>query len=122
MPTLKELMGDKTRGDGRKFTKSWWDKDQWFEPIFYYEKEKSWVGLNAVGWMDDVDGPGLEFDHWQEWMPLKQTKKLKLYSPVIKTSDNNYVLTSMFGCEEHRKTYSDKNVVGWHEIEVEVSE
>jgi hypothetical protein len=125
MPTLKELMGDKTRGDGRKFTKPSWDSNEWFEPIFLTktsDKKEDWIwqGMMHTGIHESLYADWAS--DWHEWTPPKQTKKVKLYSPVIKTSDNTYVMASMFGCEEHRKTYSDKNVVGWNEIQVEVDE
>lgn len=117
MATLKELMGDKTRGDGRKFSILEWDTICWFEPI--YRAHDRWYGL-----MYDVR-PNSFYDFedcWKEWTPPKQTKKVKLYSALVKRDDGCYYILG--------NHYSDKSIfdrikdeiVGWHEVEVEVDE
>lgn len=59
MPTLKELMGDKTRGDGRRF----FDLTTRiiFEPI--YLADGLWYGLSAKGnsWVFEENG----FPTWE---------------------------------------------------------
>ena len=119
MATLKELMGDKTRGDGRRFTKSWWDKDRWFEPIFYYEKEKCWVGLNTDGWLNEISD---EYADWQEWTPPKKIKKVKVYRAIYKTHDGGYCASEYWGNKKEQNYCESRWVAGWEEKVVEVDE
>lgn len=118
MLTLEELMGDKTRGDGRKFTKTSWDSDRWYEPIFYYEKEKCWVGLNASGLMEKISEC---FGEWHEWTPPKQTKKVKLYRAIYKIGDL-YSLDLWLSYKGRPTNGSEGKLIGWQEMEVEVEE
>lgn len=118
MSTLKELMGDKTRGDGRKFAKANWDTDRWFEPIFYYEKVRCWIGLNTDGWLNEISDA---INDWNEWTPPKQTKKVKLYRPIRKIEETYYAIESwMTDKPWFLSQYND--IVGWQEMEVEVEE
>lgn len=117
MPTLKELMGDKTRGDGRKFARKSWPTNAWFEPIFL-SATNCWHGIkgdaNADLFPDSCDG-------WEEWPPPKQTKKVKLYRPIYKTETNEYVVDGWW--RSYKAENSDRGkAVGWQEMEVEVTE
>ena len=72
MATLKELMGDLTRGDGRKFRlkKGWWNFE-WFEPIFF--ACDSWFGIVNDGsgqtWTDE------NLDYWEPYTEPKEKRK-----------------------------------------------
>jgi len=72
MSTLKELMGDKTKGDGRKFALDWWDRDRWFEPIFK-DISGDWSGLRESGFLAYFPESG--YTEWEEWTPPKQTRR-----------------------------------------------
>lgn len=114
MATLKELMGDKTRGDGRKFSILEWDNSSWFEPI--YRAGDRWYGL-----MWDVR-PNSFYDFedcWEEWTPPKQTKKVKLYRPLYKTDFGTYSLGYWYNDKQIREF---GRIVCWQEMEVEVDE
>ena len=120
MSTLKELMGDKTKGDGRKFALDWWDRDRWFEPIFK-DISGDWSGLRESGFLAYFPDSG--YTEWEEWTPPKQTKKVKLYSPVYENLNN------LGYYESHKRFTSNKQdfletahekIVGWQEMEVEV--
>ena len=119
MATLKELIGDKTRGDGRKFFQLGWEKNEWFEP-YYLDRYKIWHGL-------DNDHESISFcfkyyNSWQEWTPPKETKKVKLYSPIgLKDNGKIYTIGQYANDKSVFNSGSDK-IVGWHEIEVEVDE
>ncbi len=118
MPTLKELMGDKTRGDGRRFTTKNDLPSDWFEPIFFYEKEKSFVGLNHYGWMIDVHETQ---GGWSEWQPPKNIKKVKLYRAIYKIGDL-YSLDLWLSYKGRPTNGSEGKLIGWQEMEVEVDE
>ncbi|NBU34083.1 hypothetical protein EBS40_05645 [bacterium] len=115
MATLKELMGDKTRGDGRKFSILEWENSSWFEPI--YRAHNRWYGL-----MYDVR-PNSFYDFedcWEEWTPPKQTKKVKLYRPIYESpTPGKYVLGDEAAVSKEYLIHPAK-LSGWHEIEVEV--
>lgn len=129
MATLKELMGDKTRGDGRKFTNNLMSSHEWFEPIFLAQSELCgdddyiWEGVDDLGFSDSYSD-SCNIRDWQEWTPPKQTKKVKLYSPIYENLNN------LGYYESHRYTSNKQDfletarekIVGWHEIEVEVDE
>jgi hypothetical protein len=118
MATLKELMGDKTRGDGRKFSILEWDTSSWFEPI--YRAGDRWYGL-----MWDVR-PNSFYDFedcWEEWTPPKQTKKVKLYRPIYCSYENHYrSRASDSDWHTDKKNFDSNSIVGWMEIEAEVDE
>ena len=110
-------MGDKTRGDGRKFAPETWDSNFWFEPIFLGISGR-WHGITSNGngdiYPDNVEG-------WREWTPPKQTKKVKLYRPIYKTETNEYVVDGWW--RSYKAENSDRGkAVGWQEMEVEVTE
>ena len=147
MATLKELMGDKTRGDGRKFRLTFWEADEYFEPIFK-DCDGDWYGIDHLKRFNstyDFQYDRSELDtevSWEEWTtpkvefyaevglygsPFKSIlkfgkKKVKLYSPVCRNSEGHLVMASLYGCEKYKKDFKEANCVGWHEIEVEVSE
>lgn len=120
MPTLKELMGDKTRGDGRKFARTNWPENEWFEPIFL-SAISCWYGMKHDGAADLFPDDGS--DKWHEWNPPKQTKKVKLYAPVRSIFDS-YVVDNMLYTSKQKSKFKDpyKTIFGWQEMEVEVTE
>jgi hypothetical protein len=114
MATLKELMGDKTRGDGRKFTLG---NDVWFEPIFK-DRGGKWTGLNDEGYCEEFSEG--EIYYWEEWM---QPKKVKLYRPIYRSYENHYrSRASDSNWHTDKKSFDSNSIVGWMEIEVEVTE
>jgi hypothetical protein len=132
MATLKELMGDKTRGDGRKFRRSDFAEDAWFEPIFkaYDCGEEVFCGIGQ-------DGESYSYSlhkrtDWQEWTPPKKTKKVVLYRPVFKrknqevyrmgvwVSQKTVTSTQYYTIGMNGRQWWD--VVSWQEMEVEVEE
>lgn len=136
MATLAELMGDKTRGDGRKFTKPNWLSHEWFEPIFL-TKQKAvgmgdwvWHGMMHTG---TYESPYADWStDWQEWTPPKKTKKVVLYRPVFKRKNQEVY---RMGVWVSQKTVTSAqyytigmngrqwwDVVSWQEMEVEVEE
>lgn len=114
MATLKELMGDLKRGDGRCFFDL--TLRLIFEPI--YLADGLWYGLSNNGnhYIFEENG----FPTWEIDKPAKPKKKVKVYSALVKRSDGCYF---MMGDHYSDKTIFDgiKNeIIGWHEIEVEV--
>lgn len=80
MATLKELLGDKVRGDGRKFIQNHWKNHEWFEPIFK-TKIGEWIGLSDEGY--DISVGEKEGDDWHEWPEAKPKKVVyeRMYAP-----------------------------------------
>ena len=112
MATLKELMGDKTRGDGRKFTLG---NDVWFEPIFK-DRGGKWTGLNDEGYSEEFSEG--EIYYWEEWM---QPKKIKLYRPIYESpTPGKYVLGEEAAVSKEYLIHPAK-LAGWQEMEVEVN-
>jgi len=68
--TLKELMGDVTRGDGRRFTL--YGQVGWFEPIFW--AAAIWCGKNQDG---SPSSWHQETKSWQEYTEPK--KKIEMW-------------------------------------------
>jgi len=68
--TLKELMGDLERGDGRKFSRN--EIENWFEPIFL--AAKNWHGKNQAGRHDAYVECS---DGWKEYAEPK--KKIEMW-------------------------------------------
>lgn len=115
MPTLKELMGDSTRGDGRKFRKNKWFECYSFEPIFQ-EFEGDWFGVDQDGFMQSFcDNDSLD---WEPYIESKPKKKVTLYRPIAKEGEN-YILYDRY-C--NNKNMFKGKIVGWQQIEVEVDE
>lgn len=120
MATLKELMGDLTRGDGRKFRKNKWSDCYWFEPIFQ-EFEGDWFGVDQDNFMQSFcDGDSLD---WELYTEPKEKKKVKLYRGIYKNPGIRQIY--QFGEWQTDKIVIDyylKNLVGWQEMEIEVDE
>jgi hypothetical protein len=116
MATLKELMGDKNKGDGRRFT---FGNDQWFEPIFL-DRGGEWSGLNQDGYLETFSQGSIYY--WEEWTPSNQTKKVELYSPIgLKDNGKIYTIGQYANDKSFFNQGSDK-IIGWHKIEIEVDE
>jgi hypothetical protein len=118
MATLKELMGDKIRGDGRKFTLG---NDRWFEPIFK-DRGGEWTGLNEDGYCESFSEGQIYY--WEEWTPPKQTKKVKLYCPIYEAYKG---IIKCYGKWASKKDHfyelaGNQRIIGWQEMEVEVDE
>lgn len=113
MATLKELMGDLKRGDGRKFKRDDWVDGQWFEPIFW--ACDSWYGI--------VDGGAVHsctYHNLDAWEPYTK-KKVKLYRPIIKEGCSTYWINDWVSNKDC-KPHGTQIIVGWQEMEVEVDE
>lgn len=117
MPTLKELMGDKTRGDGRKFAFKGWAENKWFEPIFW--ASNGWVGIDESG---EDHNYSEDYSNWHEWTPPKQTKKVQLYRPIRKYHDGIYHVSDTWESEKKAEREHTSDIVGWQEMEIEVTE
>jgi hypothetical protein len=120
MATLKELMGEKNRGDGRKFTLG---NDRWFEPMFK-DRGGEWSGLNEDGYCENFSEG--EIYYWEELTPPKQKKKVKMYRPIF-CKDDSYRLgewrsfKKIAAFDAPDMVYG-KNLTGWQEMQVEVDE
>ena len=79
--TLKELMGDLERGDGRRFANN--NSENWFEPIFL--ADETWHGKQQSGkgtvWTDYSDG-------WKEYLEPK--KKVELWKWAYKDPNGGW--------------------------------
>lgn len=145
MPTLKELMGDLKRGDGRRFFSNSMliANELFFEPI-YKDHYDVWYGLDDRANSDYF--PQNDADDWEPYIvenetivehhilgglygdPLKliyktkmninPKKKVTLYRPIVKEREN-YLLYDRY-C--NNKDLFHGHVVGWQEMEVEVDE
>lgn len=119
MATLKELMGDLTRGDGRKFRKTTWDNVYFFEPIFK-ELDGDWFGLDQDNLMQSVcEGDSLE---WELFEKTNQKKKVKLYRYILKNKHTNLYSVNNWQSESPPNYHYDYQIVGIEEMEVEVDE
>jgi len=69
--TLKELMGDLEKGDGRRFTRAGWEV--WFEPIFL--GQSTWCGKYQHGrptsWHEETIG-------WEEYVEPEKEVNMTL--------------------------------------------
>jgi len=108
--TLKELMGDLDRGDGRRFANE--SFAFWFEPIFW--ANGIWCGKdqdgNATSWHDETPG-------WKEYAEPK--KKIELWKWAYKGIDDKWAETNGY----HAKQPAGNT--GWIRIEgsrIEVEE
>ena len=117
MATLKELMGDLTRGDGRIVYSD--DHGTKFEPIFL-DSYGVWHGICDDFLVEAFD----QFQEW-DWEPYTEPKakqKVKLYRPIY--LDTNRVSYGTHSKWESNKSYfydyDFQNIVGWQEMEVEV--
>jgi hypothetical protein len=113
--TLSDHLNGFSRGDGRKFKERCWKIDEWFEPIFL--SNDTWYGL-------DECGMACEFENEGGWIEVfeKTKKEITLYGPVIAGEHTNYFY--MRGDYHSDKSgvqqMSQENIVGWHEIKVQV--
>lgn len=119
MATLKELMGDLTKGDGRKFRKNNWHSVFWFEPVFK-EFEGDWFGVDQDGFMQSFcDNDYLD---WEPYTEPKPKKKVKLYRYILKNTHTNLYTVNHWQSESPGNYHYDFQVVGTEEMEVEVDE
>lgn len=119
MATLKELMGDKTRGDGRKFRLNGWDLPQsYFEPIFL-DGVNNWYGVDETDSSFEFSENG---DDWQEWHPPKKTKKIKMIRYIIKDRRDRYYQTHWYTGIENQLNLDKDKIVKIEEKEIEVDE
>lgn len=114
MATIKEIMGELKRGDGRKVTSHEWSDGEWFEPIFFAEGE--WHGIDEKGqlvsFLDDFE---------VDLKILKKTKKIKMYSPIIDGYEKNYCSQGEWHTD--KTNWAKKpEIKGWLEFECEVEE
>lgn len=123
MATLKELMGDLNRGDGRRFFSHSMliSNELFFEPIFK-DHHNVWYGLDDRGNSDYF--PENDADDWKLYMKPNEKKKVKLYRPIY--LDTNRVSYGTHSKWESNKSYfydyDFQKIVGWQEMEVEVDE
>lgn len=113
MPTLRELMGDLTRGDGRRFFNL--EERFTFEPIF--KAHNYWYGIKLDG--DSYCANHVESKAWEPYTEPKEKKKVKLYRPIIKEGFATYWINDWVSNKDH-KAHGTQTIVGWQEMEVEV--
>ena len=112
MATLKELMINRTRGDGTKVRILEWDNSAWFEPI--YKSHDRWYGIMY----DSRPNSFYDFeDCWEEWTLPKEKKKVKMYRYIAKNVYEDYSLGSWSS-----NKCSHPDCIGWQEMEIEVDE
>lgn len=115
MATLKELMGDLTRGDGRKVYP--YKDNRHFEPIFL-DKHGFWWGIDEN---QEQYGIKENFSVRTDPVEAKAKKIVKLYRPIIKEECSTYWVQDWVS-NKHYKPHGKQQIVGWQEIEVEVDE
>jgi hypothetical protein len=112
MKTLKEIFGEKTRGDGRRFRREGWDEGFWFEPIFKAYGEK-WHGIIDSGFAD-------VYREDEKFIEVKPTKKVKFYSPIL-GSEGAYHAKADWNMNKKYWDHIPKiDIKGWLEIDCEV--
>jgi hypothetical protein len=117
MATLKEIFGDKTRGDGRKVRAGDWAGGEWFEPIFF-AKGDEWYGLDERGvQLGFPDG-----DEYDDFELVKITKKIKFYSPLIGCDGFYHAKAEWHMDKKHWDHIPSRDIKGWLEMEAEVEE
>jgi len=117
MATLKELMGDLTRGDGRIVYSD--DHGTKFEPIFL-DSYGVWHGICDDFLVEAFD----QFQEW-DWEPYtepKPKKKVKLYRYILKNTHTNLYAVNHWQSERPGNYHYDYKVVGTEEMEIEVDE
>lgn len=116
MATLKELMGDLKRGDGRCFFDL--TTRLIFEPV--YLADGLWYGLSSNGnhYVFEENG----FNTWANDVPVKTKKKVKLYRYILKNMHTNLYCVNHWQSESPGNYHYDFQVVGTEEMEVEVDE
>ena len=119
MATLKELMGDLKRGDGRIISNKGWSERHDFEPIYW--AEGFWYGL-------DREGSSVEYDeelniHFYEF---KKTKIIKMYKPIklhgVNDAEEKQYYSNNFEYHSDKSYFVDDSIAGWLEIECEVED
>ena len=101
--TLKELMGDKINGDGRRFTIEYlpW----WFEPIFLAQ------GIWHGRYQDGRAGDYLEIStRWKEYVEPKK-KKVEMWKWAYKGISDKWVETNDYHAKQ------PVGVIGWVRVE-----
>ena len=116
MATLKELMGDLTRGDGRRFFNL--TERFTFEPIF--KAHNYWYGLKLNG--DSYCANHEESNAWDSDREPKPKKKVKMYRYILKSIHTNLYCVNHWQSESPGNCHYDFQVVGVEEMEVEVDE
>jgi hypothetical protein len=115
MATLKELMGDLKRGDGRQFFNL--KTRQIFEPIYF--SSPNWFGLCS-------DGYSYYFDENQIYWGFEEKptfkKKIKLYRYILKNRHTNLYCVNHWQSDSPGNYHYDYQVVGTEEMEIEVDE
>lgn len=114
MATLKEIMGNLKRGDGRIYANKGWDERHAFEPIYW--AEGYWYGL-------DREGSSVEYDEClnKNFYEVKKTKIIKMYSPIIAGYEKNYCSQGEWHTD--KTNWAKKpEIKGWLEMEAEVEE
>lgn len=121
MPTLKELMGDLTRGDGRRFFNL--ERRIVFEPIFL-DCYGDWLGLSPQG--IQYSFCEVASNQWQIDNPATYRKKIKIrmYSPIYRNNSGiGYFMEDGWSSSKNDFDQIPINpIVGWQEMEVEVDE
>lgn len=107
--TLDEWYPD-GKPDGRKFITT--SAYGWFKPIFR-DTEGMWFGEDNRG-----IGSSWRSNFFTEYHPPQQTKKVKMYKPILTVYDDHY--TTMPDSEWHsdKNNWERNDIVGWMEIEV----
>lgn len=122
MPTLRDLMGDKTRGDGTRYRRTDWGREEWFEPIFYVSNSDKWYGMTQDGRAYFPQSE--EVSNWETYVEPKKKKKVKMYRAILNESKSGDYWSDY-------QWYSDKkyspqsrfcDVVAWQEMEIEVTD
>ena len=114
MATLKEIMGNLTRGDGHKVRARDWPEGEWFEPIFWAKGE--WVGIDESG-----EYNVLNEEYSDKFFEIKKTKIIKMYSPIIDGYEKNYCSQGEWHTDKTNWAIKPE-IKGWLEMEVEVEE
>lgn len=111
--TLDEIFPD-GKPDGRKFEVK-------NSPFIVEPKFRS---RDCVWWSINQNNDGCSYGPsylYKEHVPPKQTKKVKMYNPVYKRTDGNYITSDYFYSQKTDFRIMNE-IVGWMEIEVEVNE
>lgn len=112
MATLKELMGDKTRGDGRMFRLPGWPEEHNFEPVFKADNDNTWYGITAKGYAASYGAENRIL--WSEWHPPK--KKIKRWLWAAKDGS---CMTNLLSEQEAERMKAHTIKLLWSETEFE---
>lgn len=121
MATLKELMGDKVRGDGRRFFSASMSiaNEKFFEPIFK-DNYGDWYGLDDRANKDYFHET--DTDDWEPYTEPKPKKKLKMYRYILKNKHADFYTVTNYQSGNFECYGRDYKIVGTEEIEIEVDE